>query len=76
MYVDEGYINFHRESMSLLVADTDEELHEMAGWLGLQKAIFSVGRAHYYSINSELRDKALMRGAILVDRKVILDKLR
>jgi hypothetical protein len=59
-----------------MVADTDEELHEMAAKLGLQKAIFSVGRSHVYYVDSEARDKAMMLGAKLVDRRVILEKLR
>lgn len=77
MYVDSpGYRDFHGITMSLMIADSDKELHAMAYWLGLPRAIFSVGRSHYYSITREQRDKAVMRGALLVDRKVILDKLR
>jgi Protein of unknown function (DUF4031) len=75
VYVDEGYINFYRVRISLMAADTDEELHEMAKKLGLRKQIFSEGRSHVYYIPEDLRDRAMWLGAELVDRNVILGML-
>lgn len=74
--MDAGYINFYGERVSLMVADSDAELHAMARELGLQRAVFPAGRSHVYYIPGEARDKTLSLGAVLVEREVVLSKLR
>lgn len=76
MYVDKGYIAFDGTRVCFMAADTDTELHEMAGKLGLRQEIFPVGRSHVYSIPGEAMEKAVKLGAKLVDRRVILSNLR
>lgn len=75
VYVDEGYINFYRECVSLMAADTEQELHTMARTLGLPRVVFPAGHAHVYYISSAHRDAVLALGAQLVDRRFILSRL-
>lgn len=57
-----------------MVADSDEELHEMAGKLGLRREVFT--GSHVYSIPHSAMEQALSLGAKQVERSVILGKLR
>ena len=76
VYVDEGYRDFYGVRMCLIAADTDEELHDMAKKLGLARQIFFVGRSHVYNVPEAVKDLAIELGAVQVDRKLVLTKLR
>ena len=61
--------------MSLMAADTIEELHAMAEKLGLQRKVIPAGRSPFYEIPDDLTAKAIQLGAVLRERAWILDLL-
>lgn len=72
VYVDDMYLHqmgkFGRMKMSHMIADTDEELHEMARHIGVAKRWFQKPETpgRHYDICMSMRNKALGRGAISI----------
>jgi hypothetical protein len=60
-----------------LIADTNEELHEFAMLLGLKRQWFhkSVSGPHY-DLTASKRSEAVLRGAIELETRPFVEKLR
>jgi hypothetical protein len=62
-----------------LLADTEEELHNMAASIGMKKAWFQSGDNHampHYDLVASKRKLAVAKGTIEIDRQQICDMLK
>lgn len=78
VYVDNQRLPFRGMLMSHMVADTEAELHAMAGHLGLRRTWFQNkprGTPHY-DVSVNMRERALQAGAIPVDREGLVGVIR
>ena len=66
VYVDNVFIKFGRMKMCHMIADTEEELHEMAAKLGLKRSWFQDKSIPHYDVSKGKRAKAIKLGAIEV----------
>jgi len=64
VYVDKPIHPFGRMMMCHMIADTLEELHLMAGSIGIQRKWFQNKRVPHYDICKSKRALAVQRGAI------------
>jgi hypothetical protein len=72
VYVDDPIWPFGRMLMCHMVADTEQELHNMANAIGIKRRWFQGrGKARFphYDICKSKRAEAIGRGAVEVDRK-------
>ena len=76
VYVDEGSIDFYGVRVCWMMADTEDELHAMAARLHVKHKVFSKDRTRYYEILERDASRAMMLGAVLVDRKDLLEIVR
>ncbi|RYZ63047.1 MAG: DUF4031 domain-containing protein [Chitinophagaceae bacterium] len=61
-----------------LLADTEEELHEMAAKIGMKRSWFQVGgkaEMPHYDLVASRRKRAVALGAIEINRKQLCEKL-
>ena len=60
-----------------MYADTSEELHELAGLIGLSRSWFQ-NRRHFphYDLTAWKRQQAIARGAVAVDRQENQKRMR
>lgn len=69
VYVDNAKVKWRGKQWCHLVADTIEELHEFAYQLGLQRRWFQHAASYpHYDVTLDVREKALVIGAIQGDR--------
>ena len=73
VYVDEAIWPFGRMMMCHLLADTDEELHAMAGKIGVARRWHQNSRYSHYDICKSKRAIAVSLGAIEIDRRQFVD---
>jgi hypothetical protein len=74
VYVDDEQIAWRGKVWCHMVADTPEELHEFAEALGLKRAWFqSESVFPHYDVSLSVRSKALSRGAVLADRRTLIE---
>lgn len=79
VYVDNYRAKFRRMIMCHMIADTREELHEMASKLGLRRDWFQDAPPHsapHYDVSISKRDEAIKLGAVLVDRRGLVEVIR
>lgn len=62
--------------MSHMLADTIEELHEMADKIGLKREWFQPKSTPHYDVSREKRLLAIAAGAIEIDRKKTVEIIR
>ena len=62
-YVDNAFIPFGRMKMCHMIADSEEELHEMADRIGMQRAWFQAGSRPHYDVSKSKRKLAIEYGA-------------
>ena len=69
VYVDDAVHLWRGQRWAHLMADTLEELHAMAGQLGIPRRAFQnkTSGAHY-DVPSELRERAIALGAVAISR--------
>ena len=69
VYVDDAVHLWRGRRWAHLMADTLDELHAMAGQLGLPRRAFQdkTSGAHY-DVDAELRTQALVLGAVAISR--------
>lgn len=68
-YVDAAVWPFGRMMMCHLLADTADELHDMAGRIGVRRKWFQGERYPHYDICKSKRVLAVTLGAIEIDRR-------
>lgn len=77
VYVDDMHKTsmgqFGRMKMSHMIADSDEELHQMADSIGLARRHF---QGDHYDVSLTLRAKAVEAGAVEITMRELAKKLR
>lgn len=76
VYVDNGKWKYGRMLMCHMLADTVEELHEMAKKLGLKQEWFQEKSTPHYDICQSKRKLAIKCGAIEIDRYKVVEIIR
>ena len=78
VYVDEPIWSYKRMKMCHMVADTPDELHEMANLLGLKRHWFQGGNFSlpHYDICKSKRALAIKYGAIEIDKYKLVEMIK
>ena len=76
VYVDNARIPYRRMIMCHMLADSIEELHEMADKIGIKRKWFQTKNTPHYDICLAKRTLAIENGAIEADRKKIVELIR
>jgi len=76
VYVDRARHKFQRMIMCHMMADTLEELHDMAERIGMRREWFQPKSSPHYDVCLMRREKAIELGAIEADRKTIVRLIR
>lgn len=76
VYVDNGHLTFGRMKMCHMMADSLEELHEMADKLGLKREWFQPKSSPHYDLSQSKRREAVDLGALEMDRAKIVELIR
>jgi len=76
VYVDNARNPYGRMLMCHMVADTIEELLEMADKIGLQRRHFQPTSHPHFDVSVGYRSKALAAGAVEVDRRGLVDVMK
>lgn len=76
VYVDKAFIPFKGMKMCHMLADTEEELHELAARIGLRREWFQPRSSPHYDICKEKRQQAILAGAIEIDGERLVEILR
>ena len=69
VYVDAPVWPYRQMLMCHMLADTEEELHEMAAAIGVARKHFQNDRYPHYDICKTKRRRAVILGAIEITRK-------
>jgi hypothetical protein len=80
VYVDSVFIPFRRMLMCHMIADTLDELHEMAEAIGMRRSWFQWQASFpHYDVAKGRRAAAIRRGAVVLGRNeyvATMDRLR
>ena len=78
VYVDNMKAKYGTMIMCHMLADTEEELHEMAAKIGINKKWHQYPGTYksHYDISLTKKDLAIKNGAILVNRRFIANLLK
>ncbi|WP_350334563.1 DUF4031 domain-containing protein [Coralliovum pocilloporae] len=76
VYVDRARHPFKGMIMCHMLADTEEELHQMARRLGMKREWFQPKSSPHYDIDENRRAKALEMGAQEISRRDLVDLIR
>lgn len=72
VYVDDVFIPFGRMKMCHMIADTEDELHDMAARIGMKREWFQDGSRPHYDVCKSRRLDAIQQGAIQVSIKELV----
>ncbi|MBW0447950.1 DUF4031 domain-containing protein [Paraburkholderia phenoliruptrix] len=73
VYVDNARVTWRGRQWCHLVADSLDELHRFAESIGLKRGWFQARASlPHYDVTVEVRDVALSRGAMQVDRRTLV----
>lgn len=76
VYVDCARNAYGRMVMSHMLADTPEELHEMADAIGVSRKWFQPLSSPHYDICQRKRQLAIEAGALVVGRREVVEIVR
>lgn len=77
VYIDKANIKYKRMIMCHMIADSYEELHDMAKKIGMKSSWFQNNASFpHYDVCLMRKKKALEYGAIEVSRKELVIKMR
>ena len=76
VYVDKGKISYGRMKMCHMLADSLNELHDMARKLGLKREWFQDNKTPHYDICQAKRKLAIEFGAIEANRVKVVQLIR
>jgi len=72
VYVDDVFIPHGRMKMCHMIADTEEELHEMADKIGMRRTWFQSESRPHYDVSKSKRILAIENGAIEITIKELV----
>lgn len=76
-YIDNARLRFGRMKMCHMIADTLDELHEMAGRIGMKREWFQVDPSWpHYAVSLSRRNKAIEFGAVELTSRELFVKIR
>ncbi|MCK5614861.1 DUF4031 domain-containing protein [Candidatus Pacearchaeota archaeon] len=76
VYVDKPFAQYRGMHMCHMMADTLDELHEMADKIGVKRKWFQPLSSPHYDIAKSKRALAIRYGAIEADRNKIVELIR
>lgn len=76
VYVDQAQNKYGRMKMCHMLADNVSELHSMADRIGISRKWFQSGSTPHYDICQSKRKLALLEGALVADRKKVVELIR
>jgi len=76
VYVDEAIWPYGRMMMCHMLADTDDELHQMAAKIGVARKWHQNERYSHYDICKSKREQAILLGAKQITRREFVDIAR
>lgn len=77
VYVDNARLAYRRMKMCHMVADTLEELHQMADTIGIRRKWFQAhGHVPHYDISLSKREAAIRNGAVELNQRGMGMKIR
>lgn len=76
IYVDQGKIPYRSMLMSHMLADSLDELHAMAGRIGLRREWFQADGTPHYDLCQAKRRLAIQLGAIEITRRQTVSLIR
>lgn len=76
VYVDKARNRLGRMIMCHMIADTPDELHDMAAAIGMKREWFQDTKFPHYDVSLERRKAAIKLGAVEVDRREIVALMR
>lgn len=79
VYVDNACRSFRRMKMCHMIADTPQELHEMARRIGMCRGWYQhpgITRFPHYDVAKGRRNAAIGFGAQILDRREFVDKMK
>ena len=72
VYVDDAYIPYGRMKMCHMVADTEEELHEVADKIGMKREWFQDKSMPHYDVGMGKRALAVEQGAVEITMRELI----
>ena len=72
VYVDDAYIPYGRMKMCHMIADTEEELHEMADKIGMKREWFQNTSMPHYDVGMGKRTLAVEYGATEITMRELI----
>ena len=76
VYVDDAFIPYGRMKMCHMIADTEEELHDIADKIGMRWEWFQTGSYPHYDVSMSKRVLAIELGAIEITTKELIVRIR
>ena len=76
VYLDNERNSFGRMIMCHMIADSLNELHQMADLIGMRRAWFQPRSTPHYDVSLSRRVVAIRYGAIVLDRRPFVMKLK
>jgi hypothetical protein len=76
VYVDDAKNEFRGMIMSHMIADTVDELHQMADDLGLFRAWYQPKSFPHYDVTPRVSQQAIRLGAIAVTQRELVEVIR
>lgn len=76
VYVDCARNQLYRMVMCHMIADTLDELHEMAEAIGMRREWFQPRSFPHYDVSLTRRSEAIRRGALVLERRQFVLKMR
>ena len=76
VYVDEAKNKFRGMKMCHMMADTVEELHEMADVIGLERRWYQEKSSPHYDVCLSKRREAIANGAEKMDMRKLVELVR
>jgi hypothetical protein len=76
VYVDDARNRLGRMVMCHMIADTLDELHTLAGAVGLRREWFQPHSFPHYDVSDSRRRQAVARGAVEMTRRELVGVIR
>lgn len=76
VYIDDVFIPYGRMKMCHMIADTEEELHNMANKIGMRREWYQTGNYPHYDVSKSKRVLAIELGAIEITTRELVTHIQ